>query len=53
MPGVRPENAKYKSKLQTTMLTFINQYNNGVIKNVKIKRRYDEMMDTLRKEEQK
>jgi len=44
-------NSAYKSKLQKNMLGFINQYSDGVIKNVKIKRRYDEMMDKLRKEE--
>ena len=44
-------NSAYKSKLQKNMLGFINQYGEGVIKNVKIKRRYDEMMDKLRKEE--
>ena len=43
-------NSAYKSKLQKNMLGFINQYGDGVIKNVKIKRRYDEMMDKLRKE---
>ena len=44
-------NSAYKSKLQKNMLGFINQYGDGVIKNVKIKRRYDEMMNKLRKEE--
>ena len=42
-------NSARKSKLQKNMLAFINQYSDGVIKNVKIKRRYDEMMNELRK----
>jgi len=42
-------NSARKSKLQNNMLAFINQYSDGVIKNVKIKRRYDEMMNELRK----
>ena len=43
-------NSAFKSKLQKNMLGFINQYSDGVVKNVKIKRRYDEMMNELRKE---
>ena len=46
-------NSAFKSKLQKNMMSFINQYTDGVIKNVKIKRRYDEMMDELRREEDK
>ena len=42
-------NSAFKSKLQKNMLGFINQYSDGVVKNVKIKRRYDEMMNELRK----
>ena len=43
-------NAKYKSKIEKAMLAFMKQYEDDVIKNVRIKRRYDEMMEKLRKE---
>ena len=43
-------NSAFKSRLQKNMLSFINHHAEGVVKNVKIKRRYDEMMEELRKE---
>lgn len=46
-------NSNYRSKLQRQFIKFIEQYNSSVKNNAKIKRRYDELMTELRKEEGK
>lgn len=46
-------NSNYRSKLQRQFIKFIEQYSTSVKNNAKIKRRYDELMAELRKEEGK
>ena len=41
-------NAKTKSRFKKVLLGFLEQHDAGVKKNVKLKRRYDELMDKLR-----
>jgi len=43
--------SRFKDKLEKNMMAFLIQHGKGVVKNVKIKRRYDEMIEQLRKEE--
>ena len=46
-------NGKRKARFQAVMAGFKEQYSDSVKKNVKIKRRYDEWVNKLRREDER